>query len=111
MVKGRVCQAGQKKTLDLFQRERETKWGCELIVIVEILEMNNCRKHSPLPGLIEGKGGSGGCSRVLSKGHMISTGTIKRVSGVESGWRPLPEMCLEGQRKEEMLLLLPYPCI
>lgn len=71
----------------------------ELIIIVEILETSNCRKHSPLPGLMEGKGGSGGCSRVLSKGHRISTGTTKRASGVQSGWQPLPEMLLEGKRE------------
>lgn len=57
MVKERVCPGKRKYSVSTRQRGNGDGG---LIVIVEIIEINNFRKHSPLPGLMKGKEGIGG---------------------------------------------------
>lgn len=57
-LKEGYVRQGKIKTL-LCVSERMSGGG-ELTIIVEIIEINNCREQSPLLGLMEGKEGSGG---------------------------------------------------
>lgn len=52
MIKESICQAGEKIALYMFQRESEWGWWANP-------EINNCRKLSPLLGLVGGSGGRG----------------------------------------------------